>query len=383
MLTPPSQLLLRHLNEIADELAFSTQNHPPRVLIVGYPADDFAAALVEQLSAGLTFFTWDYPAHRHVRAQPLLADHHFGAILPPPSAPYDAALIFLPQSRDLLEMTLAMVKPALRAGALLALVGEKRAGIRSARKPLESSVGPLLRQRAGNHSALLLARLAEKLRVATAPFVLDEWEKRYTLPIKFAQAAKSPQTDTTSTPLEIVTLPGVFSRKGLDEGTALLLDYLHALPAPEAARGLDFGCGAGVIGAAVKRWWPDASVTLVDANALALEATHRTLVANDVDRDDVRVAATDVFAFEDAAVAPTDGYTHILSNPPFHQGVQTDYRAVEEFLRGARQQLAPGGWLLLVANRFLPYESLLAELFDESTLRVETPRYRVYENRNS
>ena len=388
LLTPPGQLLLRHLAEIAEEIASSAQSTPPRVLIVGYPADDFATALAEQFSTGLTFFTWSYPAHRHLLAQALPVDHHFGATLLPPNAPCDAALIFLPQSRDLFDMTLAMVGPTLHASALVALVGEKREGIGSARKPLTQRIGPLRRKRAGNHSVLLLARVDERLQQDVPPFVLDEWALRYALPPKFAQATESLQAAPAPSagashslevpPVEITTLPGVFSRKKLDDGTALLLDYLHTLPIPAKARVLDFGCGAGVIGVAVKRWWPGAHVTLVDANALALEATRRTLAANDMDGNNVRVAAADVFAFEDAAMMSADGYTHIFSNPPFHSGVQTDYHAVEEFLRGAAQHLAPGGQLIMVANRFLPYEALLAKHVGPPTVAVATPRYCIY-----
>ena len=393
LLTPPSQLLLRHLDEIAEEIAISAQSNPPRVLIVGYPADDFVAALADAFSTGLTAFTWSYPAHRHALSQAASVDHHFGATLPPPSVPYDAALIFLPQSRDLLEMTLAMVRPTLHAGALVALAGEKRAGIGSARKPLTRAVGPLLRQRSGNHSVLLLARVEESPQQSVPPFVLDDWALRYKLPPKFAQAAESPTAKPAPsapapapdeiTPVEITTLPGVFSRKKLDDGTALLLDYLHDLPVPTEARVLDFGCGAGVIGAAVKRWWTSAHVTLVDANALALAATQRTLAANDLASEDVQLSAADVFAFEDVANAPTEGYTHILSNPPFHSGVQTDYHAVEEFLRGAARHLARDGQLVLVANRFLPYETLLAEHIGPPTVAVETTRYCIYASRIS
>ncbi len=360
------------------------------MLIVGYPADDFVAALADAFPTGLTAFTWSYPAHRHALSQTLPVDHHFGATLPPPSVPYDAALIFLPQSRDLLDMTLAMVGPTLHAGALVALVGEKRAGIGSARKPLERAVGPLRRKRAGNHSVLLLARADAPPQQGTSPFTLDDWALRYRLPSKFAQAAESPTAKSTAsaaapdpvgiTPVEITTLPGVFSRKKLDDGTALLLDYLRALPGPTEARVLDFGCGAGVIGAVVKRWWPSAHVTLVDANALALAATQRTLAANNLAGENVRLLAADVFAFEEAANAPPNGYTHILSNPPFHSGVQTDYHAVEEFLRGVAHQLAPSGRLTIVANRFLPYEALLAEHIGPPTVAVATSRYRIYES---
>ena len=49
-------------------------------------------------------------------------------------------------------------------------------------------------------------------------------------------------------PLKVVSLPGVFSHGRLDRGTALLLEHLDKLPSGHL---LDFGCGAGVLGAAL------------------------------------------------------------------------------------------------------------------------------------
>ncbi|WP_421021397.1 methyltransferase, partial [Klebsiella pneumoniae] len=46
-------------------------------------------------------------------------------------------------------------------------------------------------------------------------------------------------------PLQVVSLPGVFSHGRLDRGTALLLKHLDNLPSGHM---LDFGCGAGVLG---------------------------------------------------------------------------------------------------------------------------------------
>jgi 16S rRNA (guanine1207-N2)-methyltransferase len=64
-----------------------------------------------------------------------------------------------------------------------------------------------------------------------------------------------------------VSLPGVFSHGRLDRGTELLLEHLDKLPSGHL---LDFGCGAGVLGAAVKRRYPHNPATLdVDAFAAA------------------------------------------------------------------------------------------------------------------
>ena len=61
--------------------------------------------------------------------------------------------------------------------------------------------------------------------------------------------------------------PGVFSRGHLDHATAVL--FRETEP-PVAGQFLDLGCGYGVIGLAIARAVPLASVTGVDVNERAL-----------------------------------------------------------------------------------------------------------------
>ncbi len=61
----------------------------------------------------------------------------------------------------------------------------------------------------------------------------------------------------------------------LDEGTALLLGVLP--PLPPGARVLDFGCGSGAIGAAALAASPGLAVTMLDNDAVALEAVRENV----------------------------------------------------------------------------------------------------------
>lgn len=69
----------------------------------------------------------------------------------------------------------------------------------------------------------------------------------------------------------------------------------------------------------------------------------------------------------------------IVSNPPFHQGVHTDYQASERLLQRAAEHLAPGGELRLVANSFLKYPPLIerhlgpCRTLAEATVSASTP----------
>ncbi|MBN2604345.1 MAG: methyltransferase, partial [Bacilli bacterium] len=49
-----------------------------------------------------------------------------------------------------------------------------------------------------------------------------------------------------NTPLKFSTDNGVFSKKGLDRGTEVLLKYLEV--GPSVFNALDLGCGYGVVG---------------------------------------------------------------------------------------------------------------------------------------
>lgn len=68
----------------------------------------------------------------------------------------------------------------------------------------------------------------------------------------------------------------------------------------------------------------------------------------------------------------------IVSNPPFHQGVHTDYQASERLLQRAAEHLAPGGELRLVANSFLKYPPLIERHLGPCRTLAEGDGFRIY-----
>ncbi len=66
-------------------------------------------------------------------------------------------------------------------------------------------------------------------------------------------------------------------------------------------------------------------------------------------------------------------------NPPFHDAGNEDRNLGQTFIRQAASLLRRGGVLWLVANRHLPYEKVLAELFRTATPRQDTGGYKVFE----
>lgn len=143
--------------------------------------------------------------------------------------------------------------------------------------------------------------------------------------------------------------PGVFSADGPDRGSALLA---QALPATLPARMADFGAGIGVLALAALAREGVASIDLIEAERLALDCA-RTNVPDERAR----------FLWEDATAGARGPYGGIVTNPPFHAGRSPDPRLGQGFIEAAARALAPQGQLWLVANRHLPYEATLGELF--------------------
>ncbi|MEZ4729781.1 MAG: methyltransferase [Caldilineaceae bacterium] len=269
----------------------------------------------------------------------------------PLSQQYDTVLVYLPKGQLLTKLILQMVAPLLPPGGRLLLVGQNNAGIRSCVALLEETIGPTHKVDAARHCLLIQATMQKR-----APaFDLEAWGVSYQVAVKH-------------TSLTVENLPGVFSYGRLDEGTAFLLTTLTG---SMTGRVLDFGCGAGVIGAALKFLAPKTTLDLIDSNALALAATHRTLATNGLQANGIYPS----HIFSDVHTR----YDWIVSNPPFHTGIQTDFQVVTTFFKQAVNYLEPGGRLRIVANRFLKYQPLLESNVGKCRILAENSKYRVYE----
>ncbi len=66
-------------------------------------------------------------------------------------------------------------------------------------------------------------------------------------------------------------------------------------------------------------------------------------------------------------------------NPPFHDSHAANPALGVAFITAAAKVLKPGGKLLMVANRNLPYEAALAQAFASFTTLEENDRFKVIE----
>ena len=166
--------------------------------------------------------------------------------------------------------------------------------------------------------------------------------------------------------LALCTQPGIFSWDRLDPGTALLMSRLP----PQKGRGVDLGCGLGLLGRAVLGSSAVTEITLIDLDRRAIEMAKRNVA-------DPR--AKIVWADLRAATGLPTGLDFAVSNPPFHDGGAEDQALGKTFIQRAAESLRPGGTLWLVANAHLPYEATLRERFRAVETVAQEGGYKVFE----
>ena len=311
-------------------------------LVLNPPADP----LLAQLALPLRSLTWDYSAY--LALQQYQRNPVDFAVQPSVAGPYGQALIFMSKAQAEFSLLWQLACAHVQPGGSVWIVGEKREGINTAAKRLADAGVKLVKVDSARHCQLWQALVPDNL---SAPILEDLY-----------QSFELPWADRN---LTICSLPGVFGVGRLDEGTALLLEHLGEVP---AGRLLDFGCGAGVIGACLKASQPKADVHLVDIHVMALESARRTLAINEL--------SGEVYA-SDGLGQVSGKFRAIYTNPPFHTGVKTDYRVTTQMIRDARDRLEKGGELRLVANAFLHYPELIQDVFGNCETLAQTSKFRV------
>ncbi len=333
-----------HLTSQSIERNAQSFAHHQNLLIINPPAQDDLSYLMPK-----KVLTFDYRVYLSLQAA--LGDVLEYSLEHVPEQAYDAVLIYLPKSKGELDLILAYVTPMLQVSAEIYLVGEKKGGIASAAKKLDAYGTDCAKLDSAKHCQFWQVSLAKKAK----PFLLDEW---------FQQA----QIVFKSQPISIAYLPGVFSFDALDEGSALLMENM---PVKLEGRVLDFGCGCGVIGVYAKLLNPAIQLEQVDINLLALTCTRKTLALNQIE----------------ASVYPSDGWTQVqgrvnavVTNPPFHRGLETEYQTTESFIFKAKDKMAKYAPFILVANSFLKYAAVIEKTFGRCDVLAETSKFRVYKS---
>ncbi len=166
---------------------------------------------------------------------------------------------------------------------------------------------------------------------------------------------------------EFITARGIFSRRRLDRGTRLLIEYMKL---PNRGVVLDLGCGYGPIGIAAAVFNPSLHVIMSDTNRRAVR-----LARVNADRNQ----AANIEAHLGWLYDPVDEmiFDAILSNPPLAAGFR---RVIIPLLEGAYSHLATGGSLQVVVRKSSggkKVSGLMSDIFGEVETTARGGGYRI------
>jgi len=162
----------------------------------------------------------------------------------------------------------------------------------------------------------------------------------------------------------------VFSRQGLDQGSALLIHALGELPRVNNV--LDLGCGNGVLGLASALTKGATHIAFCDESAQAIASARHN--ATHVLPPDVKADfywCNGLTGYSGAQVE------RILCNPPFHAGHVVDAAVGRHLLGACSEHLVSGGELVFVANRHLDYRGVLKKQFCSQEVIASDRRFVV------
>lgn len=273
--------------------------------------------------------------------------HWFTPVIPD-AQQFSDIVIYMPKAKAHFQMLLAMASASLEKNGRIFVVGENKGGIKSAGKVMQP-FGNVSKVDSARHCSLICVTP----EATAAPFSPDAWldETEY---------------DVSGTQWQVVSMPGVFSHGELDNGSRLLLEKMPLTP---RKRILDFACGAGVVGSYLLTRFPHLDMSMLDVSAMALYCAARTLSANG--QTATLIAANGLHGVEMSV-------DHVVTNPPFHTGLKTDYSVTKRFITDSRRILKDSGSLAMVANRFLPYPGLLGEIYGRVHTVAQNTQFTVY-----
>ena len=241
----PSQIAQR-------QLAYFEGKH---VLVAGEAEDLFPVELAKHCES-VTVFTSNYSYYRQLEGCNTI-QRFYGAEFNEETKA-DLVMLYWPKAKAEAEFLLAMLFAKLGKDTEIVVVGENRSGVKSIEK-MFAPYGKVVKYDSARRCSFYWGQCFEQ----PPAFNLQEWFKTYTVNIGEQS-------------LTVKSLPGVFSHGQFDVGSQLLLDTLPKLK----GKVLDFGCGAGVLGAVMASRHPDIELEMCDISAFAVASSQATLEAN-------------------------------------------------------------------------------------------------------
>ncbi|MBB3965219.1 class I SAM-dependent methyltransferase [Rhizobium metallidurans] len=308
-----------------------------RVLFLGAEA---GFALPQGFAAALSAVQGFRPLYRQLLAQRIETTPEVEG------EDYDAVLVLCNKHKGENEANIAEALTRVKMGGLVVVAGGKEDGIQPLRKRMEAF-------------GLSLEHMPKYHGVAFwfgAPADPSEIVAKFAKPAvrvdgRFEAAA------------------GMFSHDRIDDGSELLASRL---PVDFTGDVADFGAGWGYLSVEMAERSPGVSrLDLYEANYAALEAAKANIEENCPN------VPTRFFWHDLAGEQVKDKYDLVIMNPPFHESHAADPALGQAMIKTAAASLRSGGRLLVVANRGLPYEPVLAGSFRESGETCRNARFKV------
>ena len=160
----------------------------------------------------------------------------------------------------------------------------------------------------------------------------------------------------------------MFSPARPDRGTVSMLSVISFDPQDNV---LDIGCGTGLVGIiALKKGVSKVTFSDIDPESLKYAKLNCGNNLSEEQLENCTFIESD--AFEHINV---NGFTLILSNPPYH----TDFSVAKSFIEGAFRHLVTGGRMVMVTKRLDWYKNKLTSVFGGVRLS-ERDGYFIFES---
>jgi 16S rRNA (guanine1207-N2)-methyltransferase len=166
--------------------------------------------------------------------------------------------------------------------------------------------------------------------------------------------------------IKLKTKPGVFSAKGIDSGTRLLIDCMKPVDEGVIA---DLGAGSGILGFVIAKMSPKAHVHLLEDHMRSFSLLEENVELNQL--KNVEIFLSDLFL-----AVSSRTYNQIFSNPPQQLGNQF----LEEVIDECFNHLKNDGelWLVIKRNLKEPLKRMLEKSFAEIEIVETNKEYLVF-----
>jgi 16S rRNA (guanine1207-N2)-methyltransferase len=263
----------------------------------------------------------------------------------PGEGPFSGALVLLGKHRELNRSNIYAALTKTLPGAPALIAGAKTLGVQAMRNELMELL-PVEQTFSKNHAQVF-------------------WCLR---PESWVSPPALTQVKIVANGMQFETAAGMFSHRSVDTGSQMLARHLGEV----SGKAADFGAGWGYLSAALLKNAPGVTaLDLFEADFAALEAAKVNIKA-------CGSQTPAAFHWHDLMSEPVGMiYDAIVMNPPFHSGRSADASIGQRMIAAGAKALKPGGRLLMVANRELPYEDTLQRAFRRLERIEDDRRYKI------